>query len=170
MVIDEYYDEVDSYAAEEEDLEYLGDLNEDLLYTPVTPCKIVDTRNTSQGMIDASSVRSFYVYGADGTIGAQGGNASGCPSSLGESYAVHISVAAVDPTDKGNLKAFPYDASGTAGLTVNFASIGTNLNNAGIVKTSLGTGYFTFCPICRSPCYCPSFRILLFTTLTTIIL
>ena len=45
--MDEYYDEVDSYAAEEEHLECLGDFNEDFLYTPVTPYKIVDTHNTS---------------------------------------------------------------------------------------------------------------------------
>ena len=111
-----------------------------LAYIPVTPCKIVDTRDTSESIIDTSSVRDFHVYGDGGTIGAQGGNPGGCASPLGEPYAAHISVAAVDPTGKGNIKAFPVGTSETAGLTVNFASIGTNLNNAGTVKTSLGTG------------------------------
>ena len=43
----------------------------DLLYTPVKPCRIVDTRKTSAGIIDANTQRDFHVFGL---VGGQGGN------------------------------------------------------------------------------------------------
>jgi hypothetical protein len=114
--------------------------NGDLLYTPVAPCRIVDTRNTSAGIIGASTQRDFYVYGSGTTISAQGGNAAGCPSPGGEPLAVHINMVAVDPTGKGNLQAFPKGAGAGAGLSVNYNTIDTNLANAGTVQTVTGTG------------------------------
>ncbi len=114
-------------------------ISEDLLYTPVTPCRIVDTRN-SGGIINAGTQRHFHVYGSSGTISAQGGNAGGCPSPKGEPLAAHINVVAVDPTGKGNLQAFPKGAGPGSGMTVNYNAIDTNLANAGTVKTSSGSG------------------------------
>ena len=111
----------------------------ELLYTPVTPCRIVDTRNTSAGIIDANTRRTFRVFGSGGTISAQGGNSSGCPSPLGEPLAAHVNMVAV--TDgKGNLQAFPVSAGQGAGLSVNYNTIDTNLANAGSVKTVTGSG------------------------------
>ena len=113
--------------------------NGDLLYKPVTPCRIVDTRNAG-GIIGAYSGRDFHVYGSAGTISAQGGNPGGCPAPLGEPRAAHINMVAVDPTGKGNLQAFPKGAGPGAGMTVNYNAIDTNLANAGSVKTSVNTG------------------------------
>ena len=111
-----------------------------LKYTPVPPCKIVDTRNTSGGIINPSTPRDFHVFGGGGTIGDQGGNPAGCPSPGGDPLAAHISMVAVDPTGKGNLKAFPVGAGSNAGLAINYNAIDTNLANAGTVKTIAGTG------------------------------
>jgi hypothetical protein len=115
---------------------YSGDPQRDILYTPVTPCRIVDTRNTSAGIIGAFTQRDFHVYGSGGTISAQGGNPGGCSSSLGEPLAAHINMVAVNPTGKGNLMAFPVGAGTGAGLSVNYNTIDTNLASAGTVKTS----------------------------------
>jgi V8-like Glu-specific endopeptidase len=112
----------------------------ELLYTPVTPCRIIDTRNTSAGIIAASTQRNFRVFGSGGVISAQGGTAAGCPSPMGEPLAAHINVIAVDPTGKGNLQAFPVGSSAGAGLSVNYNTIDTNLANAGTVKTVTGGG------------------------------
>jgi hypothetical protein len=112
----------------------------DLIYTPVKPCRIVDTRNTSEGIIDASTQRDFRVFGSAETISAQGGDAAGCSSPLGEPLAAHINMVAVDPTGKGNLQAFPVGAGTGAGLSVNYNTIDTNLANAGNVKAISGTG------------------------------
>jgi hypothetical protein len=113
--------------------------NGDLIYTPATPCRLVDTRK-SGGRIGAASQRNFYVHGSASLISAQGGNAAGCSSPLGEPRAVHINMTAVDPTGKGNLQAFPKGAGPGAGLFVNYSAIDTNLGNAGTVKTSLNSG------------------------------
>jgi hypothetical protein len=113
----------------------------DLLYTPVTPCRIVDTRNTAGGIINPAAPRDFRVYGSSSTIAAQGGNPAGCPSPAGAPLAAHINMIAVTPTGKGNLKAFPVGAGGSnAGLSVNFNTIDTNLANAGTVGTNPDPG------------------------------
>ena len=111
-----------------------------LLYTAVTPCKIVDTRDTSGGIIGAFTARNFHVFGSAGTISAQGGNAAGCPSPAGEPRAAHINMIAVNPTAKSNLQAFPLGAGPGAGLSVNHNTIDTNLANAGTVETITGAG------------------------------
>ncbi len=113
--------------------------NGDLSYTPVTPCRIADTR-ISGGIIGANTQRNFHVHGNGGTISAQGGNQSGCPAPLGEPFAVHINMAAVNPTGKGNLQAFAVGDNPGANFGINFAAIGTNFANAGIVETDLGLG------------------------------
>ena len=118
---------------------YISD--QGLFFIPVDPCRIVDTRNTSAGIIGASNKRDFRVYGGGGRISAQGGNLEGCPSPLGEPLAAQINIIAVDPSGKGNLQAYPKGAAGPgAGLFVNYGQIGINLANAGTVKTSVGTG------------------------------
>jgi hypothetical protein len=45
-------------------LEHLGDTDKDLVYTPVTPCKIVDTRYGGGGFISAGSTRYYQTYGS----------------------------------------------------------------------------------------------------------
>ena len=104
------------------------------------PCRIVDTRNTSAGIIGASTQRDFHVYGSGSTISAQGGNAAGCSSPLGEPMAAHINMVAVIPTGKGNLQAFPVGAGPGAGLSVNYNAIDTNLANASTIRTISGAG------------------------------
>ena len=112
----------------------------DLVYTPVTPCRIVDTRKTSAGIIDANTERNFRVFGSSGDISAQGGDSAGCSSPQGEPLAAHINMVAVNPTGKGNLQAFPVGAGKGAGLSVNYNTIDTNLANAGTVKAVNGSG------------------------------
>jgi len=110
-----------------------------LLYTAVPPCRIVDTRKAG-GTIDASTQRDFHVFGSGSIIIAQGGNSVGCLAPMGEPLAAHINMIAVNPSDKGNLQAFPVGAGAGAGLSVNYNAIDTNLANAGTVKTVTGSG------------------------------
>jgi hypothetical protein len=112
----------------------------DLAYTPVKPCRIVDTRNTSAGMIGASTERDFHVFGDSSTISAQGGNSAGCPAPSGEPLAAHINLVVAAPTGKGNMQAFAVGGASGANLGVNFAAIGTNFANAGTVQTATGSG------------------------------
>src|SRR5689334_11700721 len=54
----------------------LGDSNSDLIFVPVPPCRIIDTR-LAGGPIAANSTRSFKVNGVD-AFQAQGGKDGGC--------------------------------------------------------------------------------------------
>jgi hypothetical protein len=122
-----------------DDIEIPGctDVANDLLYFPVTPCRIVNTRKTAAGIKGTNSERNFRVHSP---VGPQGSNSSGCPSPYGQPYTAHINMVAVNPTDKGNLQAFPVGAAVGAGLSVNYNTIDTNLANAGTVGTVTGSG------------------------------
>jgi len=117
-----------------------GDLLEvrtdrDYVFTPVTPCRIADTRSAGSGRIIPGASRFWRVYGNGAQMVAQGGSPSGCPSLRGEPRGVLINMIAVDPLGKGNLQASPIGAS--EGLSVNFNSANNvNLANAGAIQTS----------------------------------
>ncbi len=144
-----YYFAVTAHDTEGRDSDYSNEVSttiigspplaQDLKYSPVSPCRIVDTRK-SGGRINAGTQRNFRVYGTGGALSAQGGAAAGCSSPRGEPLAAHINMIAVDPTGKGNLKAFPVGAGAAAGLSVNYNTIDTNLANAGTVRAIAGSG------------------------------
>ena len=107
-----YYYAVTAYDTQNNESDFSNEVPhtivsyQDLKYTPVTPCRIVDTRK-SGGKIGAYTQRNFYVYGSGGTISAQGGNSAGCPAPLGEPLAAHINMVAVDPPAKAICRPFP---------------------------------------------------------------
>src|SRR5258706_3819739 len=70
----------------------LGDSQADLVYTPVTPCRIIDTR-LAGGPIAGGTTRSFRVTGTD--LSAQGGSATGCGIPSGPATAAVINFVAV---------------------------------------------------------------------------
>ena len=56
----------------------LGDTGADLVYTPVAPCRIIDTREPGAGgAIPGNGTRDFMVTGATG-FESQGGHTGGC--------------------------------------------------------------------------------------------
>ena len=55
----------------------LGDTTDDLVYTPVVPCRIVDTRQTGSGAFQPSTQRDWVAY-SPGGFAAQGGSATNC--------------------------------------------------------------------------------------------
>src|SRR5258706_13239493 len=72
----------------------LGDSQADLVYPPVTPCRIIDTR-LAGGPIAGGTTRSFRVTGTD--LSAQGGSATGCGIPSGPATAAVINFVAVNP-------------------------------------------------------------------------
>jgi len=98
---------------------------ENLVYVPVDPCRIVDTR-VAGGAIPANTSRNFLVSGA---VTGQGGTAAGCEAPRQETKPLAISayVLAVPATGSaaGVLTAYPSDQVAPAigeGSTVNFAA------------------------------------------------
>ena len=76
----------------------LGDTASDLLYTPVTPCRIQDTRYDSDGatMPPGGTTKNFIVYGTAAQLAPQGHTAgTGCASPKGEPAGIAANFTAV---------------------------------------------------------------------------
>jgi hypothetical protein len=82
----------------------LGDNFRDLVYTPVTPCRIVDTRSANAGGLGGGVTRLFDVDGSN--LSSQGGSSTGCGIPLGVAQAVTMTIVAVRPAGPGHLTAW----------------------------------------------------------------
>jgi hypothetical protein len=113
----------------------LGDSSTQLVYTPVPPCRVVDTR-LAGGPLQPGLIRNFRVTGSG--LDTQGGAAAGCNVPLGPATAAVINFVAVNPSGAGNLRAWAYSTPpvGPPGSSIiNYTTVpGATLNLAnGIV-------------------------------------
>jgi hypothetical protein len=110
----------------------LGSAAGDLVYTPLQPCRIVDTRVTAAGAIPANSTRSFVALNTDYTL--QGGSANDCGTG-GTSLvgAVALNVTAVTPSGAGFATVFPFNTTQPLASSVNYTA-GAIVNNAIITR------------------------------------
>lgn len=113
----------------------VGDAESDLLFVPVAPCRIIDTR-IAGGKIMAGQTRPFRVAGTTGFSG-QGGQATGCGVPIGASSpaaaAVMLNIVAVDVDGKGNLQAWEFGQPEPVATSINFQKIDMNIANGLIV-------------------------------------
>jgi hypothetical protein len=119
-----------------EDQLALGDVDQDYVYTPVKPCRIVDTRAVG-GPFSASETRDYYVYGE---VAAQQGGASAgyperCNAPKGEPRAVHINVTSTNAHASGWFTVWNYNGNKPAASMVNYTP-GLNIANQGTIKTN----------------------------------
>ena len=119
----------------------LGALGEDLVYTPIQPCRIVDTR-LAGGAIAAGQLRSFKAAGV-ASYTDQGGSTGNCGLQVDVPSAVALNVAAVLPTQAGFATVFPHGTVQPETASVNYAA-GTNVNNAIISKIPNPAAAFDF--------------------------
>jgi len=105
----------------------LGALGEDLVYTPIQPCRIVDTRIV-EGAIGASQTRSYRAAGI-ASYTSQGGSTGNCGLQGEVPSAVALNVAAVSPMQPGYATVFPHGTVQPQTASVNYAA-GTIVNNA----------------------------------------
>jgi len=103
-----------------------GDSGADLVYTPVTPCRIINTL-VAGGPIAAGGTRSFRVTGAG--FAGQGGIAGSCNVPIGATGAV-INFVAVNPTGVGDLRYTPFGTPMPVASFLNYALRGVNDNTA----------------------------------------
>lgn len=104
-------------------------------YNVLTPCRLVDTRNTAS-RIDAGSILDIHVSGAE--YGAQGGAASDCGVPA-DAKAVVVNVTAVQPDAPGYLSVFPRGAAMPLASSLNYAA-GAIAGNEIIVGQTAGGG------------------------------
>jgi hypothetical protein len=122
----------------------LGALNRDLVYTPVTPCRIIDTRSAGAdaGILNAGSTRSFL--GWNGSYTVQGGDNTDCnlPFSTNNA-AIVVNFTVVSPNAAGYITAFPADAAQPLAVTLNFGAGEVKGNNA-FLKLNQTSGQVDF--------------------------
>ena len=112
----------------------LGSLTSDLVYTPVTPCRIIDTRGgTLPAKLGPNTGRDFGISSSN--YSAQGGQAASCGIPAGVS-AVAINVVSTGQTGLGHLKVVESGASLPGAAFLNYQP-GVNTANAGISKVAL---------------------------------
>jgi len=123
--------DIDVLARVPQEPRSLGNPALDLVYTPVTPCRIVNT-TVAGGIIGANTTRSLYVNGnTAGTFENQGGTTGGCgiPDTA---TAVMMNFVAVGPSGPGDFRAFPFSAAPTPPLAsvINYSNLpGLNIAN-----------------------------------------
>jgi hypothetical protein len=98
----------------------LGDGQSDLVYTPLTPCRIIDTR-IAGGPIAAGGTRDFQVTGNN--LAAQGGSATGCGVPIFNATAAVINFVAVDAQGAGDLRITPFGTPMPLAAILNYAKI-----------------------------------------------
>ncbi len=106
----------------------LGDAGQDLTFFPLTPCRLVDTRSTTAGILLPGIARDFDANGPNLT--AQGGSATGCGVVEPDPVAVAVTITAVGPAGPGNLRAWATNGAVPNASVVNYALPGQGLNLA----------------------------------------
>lgn len=120
-----------------------GDLAADLVYTPITPCRVLDTRfavSPWNGPIPGNASINFQVNDSFGAIPSQGGNPAGCPQmpTIGEPSAVAVTLTVV-PQAAGDLRAYAYSGPTPLASVLNY-SPGSVLANTTIVPSCQACG------------------------------
>jgi len=118
----------------------LGSATSDLVYTPLAPCRIADTRNVG-GPIAHGTVRSFRGYTAtDFTF--QGGVASDCGIPANPS-ALMINIAAPASTQGGYLTVWPFGTTMPLASNLDYKA-GDLANNEIAAKMTIGSSTAEF--------------------------
>lgn len=120
----------------------LGSVDKDMVFTPVTPCRILDTRNTL--ILNAGETRGFYGHGVN-SFQSQGGSVGNCNLFKNEPIAaLVINFTVVTPSTGGYITAFPTaNSPRPLAATVNFGA-GEVLGNHAVLKLSENPMSFAF--------------------------
>lgn len=98
-----------------------GDLTADLVYTPVAPCRIADTRATTAGAISANSFRSFVTTNST-SYTSQGGLNTNCGTLFLSPTVVMIVATAVKPTAAGSATVYSFGTAQPTATSLQFAA------------------------------------------------
>lgn len=111
--------------------EALGELDKDLVFTPITPCRIADTR-LAGGPITGNTSRSFGAWGYS-SYATWGGSATNCGLLNEHPTSILVNVTAVTPAIAGYATAYSGAlASPPFVATINYAG-GDVVNGSAVV-------------------------------------
>lgn len=114
----------------------LGDIAKDLVFVPVAPCRILDTR-LAIGQIAANTIRPVDVTSI-GSYSFQGGASTDCGVGAAGSFAAAaINFTVVSPSAAGYITAYPVGGTQPLAATVNYTA-GSIVGNYAVVKLDQG--------------------------------
>jgi hypothetical protein len=99
----------------------LGDSAADLAFTPVAPCRIIDTRSSAAGLLVSGVDQSFFVRNAGG-FAVQGGSATDCgiPATA---TSVEMNFVSVGPSGPGDLRVFAFGGVLPTASVLNYTNL-----------------------------------------------
>ncbi len=111
----------------------LGSTTNDLVFTPVTPCRLADTR-ISGGPLTADGTRSFLAVAtsAGQNFSSQGGSNTNCNMFGVGASAIAINVTVVAPSSGGFATVYPFGTTRPLAASVNYTA-GAIVNNTVLV-------------------------------------
>jgi hypothetical protein len=117
-------------------LQALASPSSGLVYTVITPCRVLDTRSGVNGRLLADSVQSFEDSRPGGNFVDQGGSTTDCGIPA-DPAAVVLNVVSVRPDAAGFITLFPYGVAQPLTSTINNVA-GEFVANETIVKQTIG--------------------------------
>jgi hypothetical protein len=114
----------------------LGDTNDDLVYTPINPCRIVDTRGGAGGYLGNNTARDWNASRPGGNFTDQGGSNTDCAIPASPA-AVLANLVVTGSSAPGVLFASAYLQPPPVASTLNYAG-GETIANAVIVPVAIG--------------------------------
>ena len=120
----------------------LGALSNDLVYTPVARCRIVETANTAAGAIPGGATRNFVAVGIF-NFASQGGSSTNCGVDPLAATAVVLNVTAVAPSSAGSATLYPFGTTPPASGSIHYAA-GAVISNELVVQTPNPIAQFDF--------------------------
>jgi hypothetical protein len=108
----------------------IGSIDRDLVYTPLAPCRLVDTRIVG-GPIAAGGTRSYRAFTAS-DFTAQGGASSNCniPPNIS---ALTVKIASIQPSANGFFTAYPFNEPLPLASSLNYVQ-GLTLSNEAHIR------------------------------------
>lgn len=120
----------------------LGSRENDLVYTPLPPCRILDTRAAAAGAIASASERNVRV-GNFPSFSSQGGSATDCGTTGLRPSAVAVNFTVVSPVAQGFITVYSFGTTRPLAATLVYAP-GSILSNSAIIKNPFPVVEFDF--------------------------
>lgn len=118
----------------------VGEGARDLVYTPIQPCRIVDTR-LAIGPLAAGVIRDYFA--ALTTYGGQGGDNRDC-GVPGNAAAVQANLIAIGPDNGGFLTVWPAGAGQPTASNLNYIATDSVRSNAATIPLAASTLFSVF--------------------------
>ena len=134
----------------------IGDFNKDLVYTPLPPCRVIDTRN-AVGDFSPGEIRNYDLIGPT-NYSSLGGFAGDCGIPVGGGVflsgfntvqALVVNVTAASGTGLGNFKAWPTNKTEPSASIINFGTT-QNIANGLVLPTCDESCFLLGCPPCQT--------------------